>query len=170
MAVKIEADERSASAAIQKIKKVAKGLEKISGMAVKIGYLGPSDPKDARKEGAMTNLGLAQIHEFGAPSKGIPARPFLFPAYEEKKKAARKELERAVRSEIGGSAGAVESALMSVGLAIQATAKNNIVAQKNFAPLKPATIRARQRKKFAGTKALIHTGQLMNAIQVKVEK
>lgn len=170
MAVKITVDERKAHAAIQKIKRVAASMEQISGMSVRVGYLGPTEPKDARKEGAMTNLGLAQIHEFGAPSKGIPARPFLFPAYEEKKKAIRKELERAVRSEIGGKAGAVEAALMSVGLAIQATAKKNIVAQKNFAPLKPATLRARQRKKFTGTKALIHTGQLMNAIQVKIEK
>lgn len=48
--------------------------------------------------------------------------------------------------------------------------KGCTIEARNFVPLAPATIKARQRQGFKGTKALIRTGALLNAIQYVVDK
>jgi hypothetical protein len=59
---------------------------------------------------------------------------------------------------------AVDKGLNAAGLLAQAAVKNWMRKGEGFAPLSPRTIAARQRQGAQGTKPLIRTGQLLNAI------
>jgi len=60
--------------------------------------------------------------------------------------------------------GTITAALTKAGIVAQNSVKAAITKGEGFAPLADATVKARQRKGFKGTKPLIRTGQLRNSI------
>jgi phage gpG-like protein len=116
----------------------------------------PSD-KAGRKKGPITNAALAYIHEHGSPARNIPARPFLFPGVRKIRAQAVTLMREAAITVLKGEGGkgAVNSVLQRVGM----LARNSVVSYITdpdvpFAPLKPATIRARLRRTAAGRRKL----------------
>lgn len=111
----------------------------------------------------LTVAQVARIHEFGAPSAGIPERPFLRVAID-KNRGKYVRINR--ESVLGMSSGrlSMEQALGRLGVAAKADVQVEITTG-NFAPLKPETI-ARK----GSSKPLIDSGQMRQSVTWEIEK
>lgn len=144
-----------------------KRFERFNKQGVSIGYIEAKSLK--REDTPLTNLKIATWQTYGTHT--IPPRPYLKPALLTNEKRIHEILEQALVDEgLSGKTGAVNKALNIVGQLVRDKAKENITKQRNFVPLAPATIAARRRQKFDGTKALLRSGALRNAIQYVVDK
>ena len=160
-------------------RKLMRQLHLVSSLNVKVGFIGDSqfsqrkpiasgDGKPKQSQ-TLNNASLAYLHENGAPGAGIPARPFLTPVPRQCRQIATELLKTGISGALKkGDKQAVPTALQKVGMKMRDQAKNNIRNQDGFAPLSAATIRARKARKVTRTKALIDTGQLLNAITYEV--
>ncbi len=113
-----------------------------------------------RTEGAINNVGLAAIHEFGAPQANIPERSFIRSTVDDQLKTWQHLL-----GKLGGSIYAlelpVEGALEIVGLKMSSDIQRTInKGNPDWDALKPATI-ARK----ASAKALIDTRELLRSVK-----
>lgn len=115
----------------------------------------------AKSSGRATLLGVAAVHEFGAPAAGIPSRSFIRATVDVK----RAEIEK-VQADLAAqvAAGKIDgrTALARLGAFVQGLVQARI-AEGIGPALKPATIR---RKK--SSKPLIDTGQLRSSVTYKV--
>lgn len=122
---------------------------------------------DEMAQSPMNNATLLAIHENGSELAGIPPRPVLHPGIN----SARKELTERMRAvgiaALEGNKLKVERGLNAVGLAAQAAVRR-YMNQGVPPPLKKSTIAARRRRGRTGTKPLIDTAQLRNAINYVV--
>lgn len=96
---------------------------------------------------------VAAVHEFGAPAKGIPVRPFMRTAIAQNKAKWADQLSRAI-----GESGTAEAALGMVGESIKDDLRSSI-RDGDWAPNKPRTV---ARKGFA--KPLIDTAHMVNSV------
>lgn len=113
-----------------------------------------------RSEGAINNVGLAAIHEFGAPLANVPERSFIRSTVDSELKVWQRLL-----GKLGGSIYAlelpVEGALEIVGLKMSSDIQRTInKGRPEWDDLKPATI-ARK----ASAKALIDTRELLRSVK-----
>jgi hypothetical protein len=111
--------------------------------------------KAGRQQGPINNAMLAYIHNFGSPAHNIPARPFMTQGIAKARPAIIAALKQAGTDALQGDKAAVMRGLAKAGMA----ARNAVVAEITapdpaFAPLRPATIRARLRKTAAGRRKL----------------
>lgn len=111
----------------------------------------------------MTNAAIGYVMEHGSPAQNIPARPFLGPGVAASAKVLGNWLENTARKALAGDLSAVERGLHSTGLAAQAAVRGKITAGP-FEPLSPRTIKKRRAKGRTGTKPLIDTSQMRNAV------
>jgi len=149
-----------------KLEDVLKSVQSLVKERVLIGI---PDSNAARKEGPINNAALGYINEFGSPANNIPARPFLIPGVEAAQPAALKQLTRGVVGALDGHVDAADKALHGAGIVTQ----NAVRAKINEGvppPLAPSTLAARRRRGPTGTKPLIDTGQLRNAITYVLRK
>lgn len=122
----------------------------------------------SRKQGTgPTNALLAYVHDNGSPARGIPAREFLRPGIKDAQKEIEAKLGQTARQALDGSVDDIEKGLMAVGLIAQKAVRRKIT-QGPFVPLKPGTLAARRRRGRKGTKPLIDTGALRQAISFSV--
>lgn len=113
---------------------------------------------------------VAAIHEFGAPQRSIPARPFMRPTAEQKKSEWGRQVAGAVRGSIDGKVD-VAQAFDAIG-AMAAGDIGRTISRVKTPPLKASTLRARQtRKKTPGVskKPLVDTGLLIQSVSHVVE-
>lgn len=96
---------------------------------------------------------VAAVHEFGAPAKGIPVRPFMRTAIAQNKGKWSEQLARGIEA-----TGNVEGALGFVGVEMASDIRNSI-RDEEFTALKPATV---NRKGFATP--LIDTAHMVNSV------
>lgn len=125
------------------------------GGSVKVGFLSGAKYPDGTSV-AM----VAAIQDFGAPSVGIPPRPFF-------RNMVAKESRGwpdAIVTDLARTDYDVDRTLGRLGVLIEGQLRQSIV-DTNLPPLKPATIR---RKGFS--KPLIDTSNMINSISSKVEK
>ena len=129
-----------------KLKNIAKSYE--SNKQVRVGFLeGATYP-----DGTPVTL-VAAVHEFGAPEKGIPVRPFMRTAIAQNKGKWSEQLARGIEA-----TGNVEGALDFVGAEMASDIRNSI-RDEEFTALKPATV---NRKGFATP--LIDTAHMVNSV------
>ena len=104
---------------------------------------------------------VAAVHNWGAPKRGIPPRPFFSNTVDAKKSTAWRTL---VKTALIHSNYDADKTLELVGQVMQADIQTGI---KQFvgAPLKPATIK---RKGF--DKQLIDSGKMLNSVSHQVKK
>lgn len=100
---------------------------------------------------------VASVHEFGAPRRNIPQRPFLRPAFDENRAKINAFVDREYQKVLNGQT-TVEASLTRLGLYHEAHVKAKITKVKD-PPLKPVTI---ARKKSSNP--LIDTGQMRNTV------
>ncbi len=101
----------------------------------------PEDTSERNEEdpGAITNAALLAINEYGSPANNIPPRPVL-------------------------AADALFQGYERVGIIAANSVKKAINSQEGIEEPAVSTILARRARGFKGTKALVVTGQMRNAI------
>lgn len=142
---------------------VAALLSNIHAMTRKEVLVGVPGESAGRNGEAINNAALAAVHNNGSPVNNVPARPFLVPGIENAQGQILRLLEAGARRGLE-KPGEVEDALERAGIVAAVSVRKVIVSQEGFEELKPGTLKARQRKGFQGTKALIQSGQLLNSI------
>jgi hypothetical protein len=124
------------------------------------------DPKTGKVPG-INNAALGYIHNYGMPTKNIPARPFMEPGIKDVQGAISPRMGDAARAALTGRPDVVLRNLNAAGLVAQVGIQKKIRSGP-FQPLKPATLAARRRRGRTGTKPLIDTSQLLQHISYVV--
>lgn len=137
---------------IDRVNELMERVNKLTASDVLVGI--PKD-KNARRDGPIGNAALAHIHEFGSPAQNIPARPFIRPGIRAVKGEVAELLRGAGEAALTGKDFNLEATLTKVGI----IARNSVVRaitdpEPPFAPLRPATIRARLRRTAAGRRKI----------------
>lgn len=115
----------------------------------------------------VNNAQLMYIHSKGSPVNHIPARPVIEPAImaSPNKEAIAFQLSKATQASLEGKPGQVLSRLAKAGMAGSNASKAWFTdSRNNWAPNKPATIRAK-----GSSKPLIDTGALRASITYVVK-
>lgn len=150
----------------ERIGHTAKNIEHKTGTGREI-----TSPKASTSEEyePRTNAELGFLHEYGAPAKRIPARPFLIRTIDQQKDFIKSQLSTAITQAIKRDDKAViKKTLNIIGMKLRDQAKNNIRTQDGFKPLSKRTIQMRRERGLNRTKALIDTGEMLNAITYEV--
>ncbi len=119
--------------------------------------IGIQDSEAGADHGGINNANLAAVHEFGAPSAGIPERSFMRAPFDRNVE----KYNRFMGSRARDLRRSFKRILAAAGELVKADMIRAI--DDGLSPgLKPATIRAK-----GSSKPLIDTGQLKQAITVK---
>jgi hypothetical protein len=120
-----------------------------------------------RKRGAANNALIAYVQDQGSPRMGIPAREFMRPGILNAKEEITKRFEDAGKAALEGRKEDIAKNFVAAGLIAQKSIRRKIQTGP-FAPLKPATIKARKRRHKGRSNTsvtpLIDTGQLLQSI------
>ncbi len=131
-------------------------IKALSQKEICVGVIAKTAPRNDQKA-HLNNAQIAAVHEFGAPNKGIPARPFLRPTLTRNKQAYTDGLATQMRKAVRQQQSA-EQAYQVVGLKAASDVQHEI-RHGTHTPLKAATIK---RKK--SSQPLIDIGQLHQSI------
>jgi len=124
---------------------------------------GPRQPEPGEKGAPLNNAVIAYIMETGSPAANIPARPTLVPGVTKAMGRIARLYEGALRGLLRGEAIDLNATHHKVGLVAQASVRREFIAGEH-APLAPSTLAKRRGRGRTGTRPLIDTGQLRNAI------
>ena len=121
------------------------------------------------EKGDVNNAMLAYIHENGCPAANIPPRPFLKPTIEFMRANIAAQLRQIAVNGLKGRLDAVERGFHILGLKVSTAVKMKINTGP-FQKLADATIARRRARGRMGTKPLLDTGQLRNAITYVIKR
>lgn len=150
------------------MRQTIKGLDGAQG---RVGWF-PS----AVYEGGQPVAGVAQVQEFGSPSRGIPPRPFFRSTAAEKQGDWRNTVEHLARAAAQGKL-APAQVIEGVSLAAEGHVRETIT-KITSPPLKQATVDARRRRLTNGgvgaqasiAKPLVDTGILLTTLTSETTK
>lgn len=145
--------------------KMQKAVQDLQAKSLRVGFF-----DSAKYEDGTPVAYVATIHEFGSPSNGIPARPFMRPAIAENKTQWAALLGAGSKRVLSGKM-EVDQMLGQVGMQAAGEVSESIAAVSTPA-LKPSTIAARAAKRAtpgASTKPLVDTGLMIQSVSHKVE-
>ncbi len=131
-------------------------IKALSQKEICVGVIAKTAQRNDQKA-RFNNAQIAAVHEFGAPNKGIPARPFLRPTLIRNKQAYTDGLATQMRKTLRQKL-SPEQAYQQVGFKAARDVQHEI-RHGAHTPLKAATI---QRKK--SSQPLIDIGQLHQSI------
>lgn len=137
-------------------------VKKFKRDAVLIGI--PEEETARTETGAINNATLLAINNFGSPANNIPARPVMDIGIRAAQKEIAEELKKAATNALSKGLSALSTYYNRAGIIASNAVKKAINSQEGIEPPAPATLDAREARGFKGTKALIVTGQMRNAI------
>ena len=140
-------------------------LERLSRCDVLVGIPQNKNSREGEKVG---NAELLYILSHGSPVRGIPARPVIEPAIKAdgNRQPISEQLNLAVQAMLQGDVKGVERYLKLAGVVASNACKAWFLdSRNNWAPNKPATIKAK-----GSDKPLIDTGSLRKAITYVVRQ
>ena len=137
-------------------------LERIAALGEPKVYIGIPSIENPR-HGATNNATIAAVHELGAPSRGIPARPFLIPTMQNNADKYVRLMAQGFKAALQDKSQADE-VYEKIGLVASSDVKDYIVSGQ-FVPLKQSTI---DRK--GSSKPLLDTAELRNSISYEIKK
>ena len=132
--------------------------------------VGIPEEEGERKEkepGIIGNAALLAINNFGSPLNNIPPRPVMSIGIKNAQEEIAQQFALAVKE---FTVEAIDKYYERAGIIASNSIKKVINNQEGIKPPSEATLKARKYKKFHGTKALIVTGQMRNAITYVVKK
>lgn len=140
---------------IRTVNKTAEMIRRVELLTTSDVLVGIPRENNARKDSPIGNAAIARVHEYGSPAQNIPARPFLHPGVKNCRDQAISMMRQGAIDTIKGNNVNVDVILNRVGM----LARNSVVEaitdpEPPFAPLRPATIRARLRRTAAGRRKL----------------
>ena len=124
----------------------------------------PEEDNSRSDSGGIGNAALLAINNFGSPANNIPARPVMQIGIKNAQKEIADEFKRAAVQALSGGAPAVSAAYTRAGIIASTSVKKAINDQIGFVGPADSTLAARESAGFKGTKALIVTGAMRNAI------
>ena len=152
-------------------KEFAKVIAKFRYDRVLVGIPEEENPRDSQEKGApIGNAALLAINNFGSPANNIPARPVMQIGIERSQDEIAAQFRAAAVKALSGNVGAVSSAYQRAGIIASNGVKKAINDQIGIDPPSDATLKSREARGFKGTKALIVTGQMRNAITYVVKE
>lgn len=137
-------------------------VDRIRGLNKKSVLVGVPSNAGVHQDTNLSIGALAAIHEFGAPSRGIPERPFLQPSIDKNLDKYKALMAREAKGVVLKRS-TLHQALAKVGMLAAADVQAYMVSGE-FKPLAASTI-----KRKGSSKPLIDTGQLRQSITYKVE-
>jgi hypothetical protein len=129
--------------------------------------VGIPESKTARKDeekGTIGNAALLAINEFGSPMQNIPARPVMAIGIRNAQEKIAEQFKQAAVKALSQGFAALDTYYNRAGLIASNSVKKAINAQEDIQGPAASTLASRKARGFKGTKALIVTGQLRNAI------
>lgn len=128
--------------------------------------------KDAERDESdgINNAALLFINEYGSPANNIPARPVMKIGIEQSKSEVVDEFRKAARDGLSRGEAVVQKYYERAGIIASNSVKNVINNQIGIEGPSEATLKIRKAKGFKGTKSLIVTGQMRNAITYVVKE
>jgi hypothetical protein len=133
----------------------------------------PEEKTDRKGEGTeIGNASLLAINEFGSPINNIPARPVMSIGIRNAQEEIADQFKKALQDAFKKGLPALSTYYNRIGIIASNSVKKAINSQEGILPPSESTLKARKARGFKGTKALIVTGQMRNAITyiVKGEK
>lgn len=121
----------------------------------------------------INNATILAINEFGSPLNNIPARPVMAIGIKKAQDEIAEQFKLAVQKSFAQGIDALPIYYNRAGSIAANSIKKVINNQEGIKPPKESTLKARKyinKGGFKGTKALIVTGQLRNAITYVVKK
>lgn len=128
--------------------------------------------EDAARKGTepINNATILALNEFGSPANHIPPRPVMALGIRKAQPEIVEAFRRGAQTALSKGVSAVGIAYERAGIIASNSVKKVINAQEGIEPPAPATLAARKAAGFKGTKALIVTGQMRNAITYVVKR
>lgn len=121
------------------------------------------------KHEPINNAALLAINEFGSPAQNIPARPVMKIGIQSSQKEIAEQFKLAMLGAFKSGISALGVYYNRAGIIASTSIKKVINAQEGIQEPSESTLAARQAQGFKGTKALIVTGQMRNAITYVVK-
>lgn len=118
----------------------------------------------------ISNAALLAINNFGSPANNIPARPVLEIGIRNAQDDIANEFKKAAINALRDGISAVGTYYERAGIIASNAVKKTINLQEGFPGPAESTIASRKSKGFPGTKSLVVTGQMRNAITYVVNK
>lgn len=117
----------------------------------------------------INNATLLAINEFGSPAQNIPARPVMAIGIRAAQKEIAEQFKQAMLGAFKTGISALSTYYNRAGIIASTSIKKTINAQEGIKEPSEATLETRRAQGFKGTKALIVTGQMRNAITYVVK-
>lgn len=125
----------------------------------------PEEDDTREDDDAMIgNAALLAINEFGSPMNNIPPRPVMAIGIRNAQEEIALQFKLCVQSVLSKGFEALDIYYNRAGLIASNSVKKAINSQEGIDGPADSTLAARKRAGFKGTKALIVTGQMRNAI------
>jgi hypothetical protein len=122
------------------------------------------DPDSDAPPQEIGNAALLAINNFGSPANNIPARPVMEIGIRNAQDAIAEQFRQAAVKALSTGLKAVGPAYERAGIIAANSIKKAINQQEGIEEPSEATIKSRESRGFKGTKALVVTGQMRNAI------
>lgn len=127
----------------------------------------PAETTDRKKdedEGPINNATLLAINNFGSPLQNIPARPVMEIGIRKAQPEIVKAFKDGAVKALSTGTKALDQTYTRVGIIASQSVKKVINSQEGIEGPSEATLKIRESQGFKGTKSLIVTGQMRNAI------
>lgn len=126
--------------------------------------VGIPEEESPRESDLINNATLLAINNFGSPANNIPARPVMEIGIRQAQPEIVNAFRAGAKRALSGGKNALSTAYNRAGIVAANGVKKAINAQEGIAEPADSTLAAREARGFKGTKALIVTGQMRNAI------
>ncbi len=130
--------------------------------SVLVGIPATDGPRD--DDAPINNATLLAINNFGSPANNIPARPVMQIGIKKAQDPIAEQFKLAAQRVLSKGAAALDIFYERAGIIASQSIKKVINDQEGFKGPSPATLAARKADGFKGTKSLVMTGQMRNAI------
>lgn len=148
----------------ENFKDIVKGFKRD---AVLVGI--PAEDSTRTGDEQVNNATLLALNNFGSAANNIPARPVMALGIAAARDAIAEEFKNAARGALSGGLSVLAIYYNRAGIIAANSIKKVINAQEGFAPPSESTLATREAHGFKGTKALVVTGQMRNAITYVVK-
>lgn len=145
-----------------------KFLDSVFTLKGKRTLVGIPQDENSRGDGEIGNAAILFINNFGSPANNIPPRPVMDIGIRRSQDEITKEFESAVKA-MGKGPDEVDKYFNRAGIVASNSVKTVINEQIDIEGPAKSTLESREAKGFKGTKSLVVTGQLRNAITYVVE-
>ncbi len=140
--------------------------------AVLVGIPQDENAREPGDDEPMNNAALLALNHFGSEEAHIPPRPVLSIGIKKAQDAIAEQFKICAQNVLSKGPAALETYYERAGIIASNACKKVINDQEGLAPPAESTLKARKYLKqsgFKGTKALLVTGQMRNAITYVVQ-